>query len=75
MGAQAPWRSNAARASLFPAPMPPVIATASGRLGVLGVSLFGCCGWLALGVARAGLVAWTRDMYARYRGRSAEIER
>ena len=26
-------------------------------------------------LARAGLVAWTRDMYARYRGRSAEIER
>src|SRR5919201_1714211 len=30
----APWRANASNASLFPAPMPPVIATATG-LGVL----------------------------------------
>jgi hypothetical protein len=28
----APWRANAASAALFPAPMPPVMATASGRL-------------------------------------------
>src|SRR4029079_4491411 len=27
----APWRAKAARASLLPAPMPPVIATATGR--------------------------------------------
>ena len=27
----APWRANAFSASLLPAPMPPVIATASGR--------------------------------------------
>ena len=26
-------------------------------------------------LAEAGLVTWTRDMYARYRGRSAEIAR
>src|SRR5919199_333061 len=29
----APWRANAFRASLFPAPIPPVIATAIGLLG------------------------------------------
>src|SRR3954468_3037785 len=38
----APWRSKAARASLLPAPMPPVMATAIGLaklLGLLGGSL------------------------------------
>src|SRR5262245_9674834 len=38
----APWRANAASASLLPAPMPPVIATASGLALALGLlSLFG----------------------------------
>lgn len=31
----APWRANACRASLFPAPMPPVIAMATRLLGLL----------------------------------------
>src|SRR4051794_23306936 len=35
----APWRANARRASLFPAPMPPVIATLSGLLGLVGLGL------------------------------------
>ena len=34
----APWRANACSASLFPAPMPPVIATSS-RLGFFGLGL------------------------------------
>ena len=45
----APWRANASSASLFPAPMPPVIATLSGFFGLvrlgfgLGVRLrLGC---------------------------------
>src|SRR4051794_41881180 len=33
----APWRSNAARASLLPAPMPPVMATAIGLAKLLGL--------------------------------------
>src|SRR6476661_1547181 len=33
----APWRANAASASLFPAPMPPVIATATGLRGLVGL--------------------------------------
>ena len=33
----APWRSKARSVSVLPAPIPPVIATAMGRFGVLGV--------------------------------------
>src|SRR5690242_19275929 len=47
----APWRAKAARASLLPAPMPPVMATAIGRvklLGLLGGSL-GLGGGLGFG--------------------------
>src|SRR5690349_10909294 len=52
----APWRAKAARASLLPAPMPPVMATAIGRvklLGLLGGSL-GLDGGLGFG-GRLGL--------------------
>src|SRR5690349_19307859 len=46
----APWRAKAARASLLPAPMPPVMATAIGRVKLLG--LVG--GSLCLGLRRLG---------------------
>src|SRR2546423_6960224 len=49
----APWRSKAASASLFPAPMPPVTATAS---GLLLLRFVGSCGRFAFGVARPWLV-------------------
>src|SRR3989475_8542077 len=64
----APWRAKALRASVLPAPMPPVIATATGRDGdppsgrkrppwrLLLVGFGGSRGRLALGVARARLV-------------------
>src|SRR3954454_23319735 len=37
----APWRPNARSASLFPAPMPPVIATLSGFFGFVALGLVG----------------------------------
>src|SRR6266566_10108569 len=64
----APWRAKALSASVLPAPMPPVIATATGRDGdppsgrkrppwrLLLVGFGGSRGRLALGVAGARLV-------------------
>src|SRR3954449_10537122 len=62
----APWRAKAASASLFPAPMPPVIATASGLCGLVslvrrgrGLTL-GVAGALLFGGARIGFDARIR---------------
>src|SRR5439155_21301537 len=49
----APWRLKAASVSLFPAPMPPVMATAS---GFLLLRLVGSCGRFAFGVSRPRLL-------------------
>jgi hypothetical protein len=42
----APWRANSFSAVLLPVPMPPVIATETGRGGLL--LLVRCCGGLGL---------------------------
>src|SRR6266566_3540160 len=52
----APCRANAFSASVLPAPMPPVIATATGRTKLLLVGFGRRRGSLALGVAGARLV-------------------
>src|SRR5688500_3512053 len=59
----APCRANARRASDFPAPMPPVMATATGRRLVLlflrrfGIAAVGVAGPLLLGGDAVGLDA------------------
>src|SRR6185503_9393019 len=44
----APWRANAFSVSLFPAPIPPVIATETGRTRLLPLGVLG--GGLELGL-------------------------
>ena len=53
----APWRANDSRATLLPAPMPPVRATETGRLLVLVGSGFGGSGGFLVGRDRIHLLA------------------
>src|SRR5512133_501605 len=57
----APWRAKAARASLLPAPMPPVMATAIGLAKLLGL----VCGSLGLG----GRLRLLGRLFGRFRDR------
>ena len=70
----APWRSNACRSSLFPAPIPPVTATETGRedLGLLVVLRLD--GRLGLGLIARVLVL-ERDCLVGSLGRSGILGR